>query len=48
MTKPLEELKKGRSAAKGWLTRSVHELQDLLWDEDTTYELLGIAVSDFD
>lgn len=48
MAKSLQEVKKRRVAAKGWLTRSMKELQDLLKDDTTSYELLEAAVSVFD
>ncbi|XP_066967891.1 uncharacterized protein [Macrobrachium rosenbergii] len=44
----IEELLRRQSAAKGWLTRSVNELQDLLRDNAFDSELLENAVSVFD
>ncbi|XP_066956237.1 uncharacterized protein [Macrobrachium rosenbergii] len=43
-----EELLRRQLVAKGWLTRSVNELQDLLRDEASDSELLESAVSVFD
>lgn len=48
MDKPEYDVMKRRSAAKGWVTRSVNELHDLLEDDSTAYELLDDAVSVFD
>ncbi|KAK4322472.1 hypothetical protein Pmani_006812 [Petrolisthes manimaculis] len=48
MSKEMQEAKKRRAAAKGWVTRSVKELQDLFDDDTTSFELLDAAVSVFD
>ncbi|KAK4322787.1 hypothetical protein Pmani_006455 [Petrolisthes manimaculis] len=48
MSKEMQEAKKSRAAAKGWVTRSVKELQDLFDDDTTSFELLDAAVSVFD
>ena len=48
MSQGLEEAKKKRAPAKGWVTRSVKELQDLLADSKTTCELLEGAISGHD
>ena len=48
MPNQMEVVKKRRAAAKGWLTRSIKELQELLDDNSTSQELLEAAVSDFD
>ena len=48
MLNQMEVVKKRRAAAKGWLTRSIKELQELLDDNSTSQELLEAAVSDFD
>ena len=44
----MDEAKNKRSAAKGWLPRSVKELQELPSHDTTSYELLDDAVSSFD
>ena len=48
MPNQMEVIKKRRAAGKGWLTRSIKELQELLDDNSTSQELLEAAVSDFD
>lgn len=48
MSKDLKDALKRRAAAKGWMTRSVKELQDLFEDDTTSFELLDAAVSVFD
>ena len=48
MTKDMQKIMKRRVAAKGWVTRSVKELQDLFDDDATSFELLDAAVSVFD
>lgn len=44
----MEKAVKRRAGAKGWVTRSLKELQDLLEDDTTTSELFESAVCVFD
>ena len=48
MAETLEQLKRRRTAAKGWLSRSAAHLSELLEDESTIQELYEAAASDFD
>lgn len=48
MSEDVKAAKKRRAAARGWVTRSVKELQELFEDDTTSFELLDAAVSVFD
>ena len=48
MPETLEQLRRRRGAAKGWLTRCAAHLSTLLDDESTIQEVLESAASDFD
>ncbi|XP_076038410.1 uncharacterized protein LOC143023678 [Oratosquilla oratoria] len=50
MSAVLQEAKKKRASAKGWVTRSVNELEleDLLNDDATSLELLEATICIFD
>ncbi|XP_076057228.1 uncharacterized protein LOC143034766 [Oratosquilla oratoria] len=48
MSADLQEAKKKRASAKGWVTRSVKELEDLLNDDATSLELLEATICIFD
>ncbi|MPC86636.1 hypothetical protein E2C01_081471 [Portunus trituberculatus] len=48
MSQDLKEARKMRGSGKGWLSRSMKELQELCEDTDTSFELLDCAVSVFD
>ncbi|XP_076038379.1 uncharacterized protein LOC143023660 [Oratosquilla oratoria] len=48
MSANLQEAKKKRASAKGWVSRSVKELEDLLNDDATSLELLEATICTFD
>ncbi|XP_076044913.1 uncharacterized protein LOC143027509 [Oratosquilla oratoria] len=48
MSAILQEAKKQRASAKGWVTRSMKELGDLLNDDATSLELLETTIRTFD
>ncbi|XP_076037766.1 uncharacterized protein LOC143023138 [Oratosquilla oratoria] len=48
MSANLQEAKKKRASAKGWVTRSVNELEGLMSDDATSLELLEAAICIFD
>ena len=48
MEESLEFLKKRRTATKGWLSRSISYLTELLEDESTLHELFVAVASNFD
>ncbi|XP_076035358.1 uncharacterized protein LOC143021636 [Oratosquilla oratoria] len=48
MSAVLQEAKKKRASAKGWVTRSIKELEDLLNDDATSLELLEATICTFD